>query len=54
MERLDDANDIRTGVLTVPEATWNLGVLLYVGQQIARSAPSNVAEHMERHRLRGE
>jgi len=50
MERLDNDNDIRTGVLTVPDPLWNLGVLIYVGSQVARSAPSNVAEHMERRR----
>ena len=50
-ERLDREHDIRTGVLVTPEATWALGVLLYVGAQMTRSAPSNLAEHFERIRL---
>ncbi|MBP5233288.1 MAG: hypothetical protein J6333_07770 [Planctomycetes bacterium] len=51
--RLDAAHDIRTGVIHAPEAVWRLGVLFYVGAQIARSAEANVAEQAERLRLRG-
>lgn len=48
LERLDKADDIKTGVFTAPESVWKLSVLLYVGSQVARSAQSNVQEHMER------
>ncbi|MDR0867511.1 MAG: hypothetical protein LBP75_03420 [Planctomycetota bacterium] len=49
--RLNDANDTRTGVICAPEQVWRLSLLLYVGQQIARSSESNLAEHLERLRL---
>ena len=48
LERLDKVDDIKTGVITAPESVWKLSVLLYVGSQVARSAQSNVQEHMER------
>ena len=51
IDRLEGEHDIRTGVFTAPEAVWNLAVLVYVGSQMMRSAPSNIAEHMERIRL---
>ena len=51
VSRLDSGNDIRTGVLSAPEAAWTLSVLLYVGSQVARSAPENVREHFERMRF---
>ncbi len=53
LNRLDNANDVRTGVISAPEAVWGLSVLLYVGSQVARSAQSNVQEHMEHLRFRG-
>ncbi len=53
VNRLDRSNDIRTAVITAPENVWNLSILLYVGSQVVRSAPSNVAEHFERVRLQG-
>ncbi len=53
LERLEGEGDIRTGVIRAPEAVWKISLLLYVGSQIARSAPSNIAEHFERMRLRG-
>lgn len=53
MNRLEGDNDVRTGVISAPEQVWGLSVLLYVGNQVARSAPSNVQEHFEHLRLRG-
>lgn len=53
VRRLDDDNDVRTGIIAAPETVWGLSVLLYVGSQVARSAPSNVQEHFERLRLQG-
>lgn len=53
LDRLESEHDTRTGVIRAPEAVWKMSLLLYVGAQIARSAPSNVAEHFERLRLRG-
>lgn len=52
MNRLDHENDVRTGVITAPEEVWGLSILLYVGSQVARSAQSNVQEHMEHLRFR--
>lgn len=52
ISRLEDAADIRTGVIQAPECVWRLAVLLYVGSQIARSAEANISEHLERLRLR--
>lgn len=52
-ERLERSHDIRTGLFAAPDEVWKISVLLYVAAQIARSAPANVAEHMERLRLRG-
>ncbi|MDR0361229.1 MAG: hypothetical protein LBJ46_00855 [Planctomycetota bacterium] len=52
MNRLDGENDVRTGVIMAPGLVWGLSVLLYVGSQVARSAPSNVREHFERLRFR--
>ncbi len=48
LRRLDEHHDIRTAVIQAEEDFWNISILLYVGSQIARSAPSNVAEHIER------
>jgi hypothetical protein len=48
VNHLDKENDIRTGVLSAPEAVWSLSVLLYVGSQMARSGPENLREHFER------
>ena len=53
MNRLGNENDVRTGVISAPEQVWGLSILLYVGSQVARSAPSNVQEHFEHLRLRG-
>lgn len=53
MNRLENDNDVRTGVITAPEEVWGLSVLLYVGSQVARSAQSNVQEHFEHMRYRG-
>ena len=53
MNRLENDNDVRTGVIAAPEPVWGLSVLLYVGSQVARSASSNVQEHFEHLRLRG-
>jgi len=47
-DRLDQENDIRTGVIQGPEHVWGFSILAYVGQMIARSAPSNVGEFLER------
>lgn len=52
VNRLENDNDVRTGVITGPEEVWGLSVLLYVGSQVARSAQSNVQEHMEHMRFR--
>ena len=51
VNRLDGDNDVRTAVISAPEKVWGLSVLLYVGSQVARSAPSNVQEHFERLRF---
>ncbi len=53
MNRLENDNDVRTGVIEAPEQVWGLSVLLYVGSQVARSAQSNVQEHLEHMRFRG-
>ena len=53
MNRLENENDVRTGVIAAPEQVWGLSILLYVGSQVARSASSNVQEHFEHLRLRG-
>lgn len=53
VNHLDGENDVRTGVIFAPEQVWGLSVLLYVGSQVARSAPSNIQEHFEHLRLRG-
>lgn len=52
VNRLENDNDVRTGVITGPEEVWGLSVFLYVGSQVARSAQSNVQEHMEHMRFR--
>lgn len=52
LNRLENNNDVRTGVISAPEPVWALSVLLYVGSQVARSAPSNVQEHFEHLRFR--
>lgn len=54
LERLDKNDDIRTAVISAPETVWKLSVLLYVGTQVARSAESNVNEHLERMFLKGD
>jgi len=46
--RLDGENDIRTAVLSADRRVWRLGVLLYAASQMARSAESNIREHLER------
>ncbi len=53
VSRLENDNDVRTGVISAPDRVWSLSVLLYVGSQVARSARSNVEEHFEHMRLRG-
>lgn len=53
VNRLENDNDVRTAVISAPEQVWGLSVLLYVGSQVARSAPSNVQEHFEHMRFRG-
>lgn len=53
MNRLENEHDVRTGVIAAPDQVWGLSILLYVGSQVARSAPSNVQEHFEHLRLRG-
>ncbi len=52
MNRLENDNDVRTGVIEAPDRVWGLSVLLYVGSQVARSAQSNVQEHLEHMRYR--
>ncbi len=52
VNRLENDNDVRTGVISAPDQVWGLSVLLYVGSQVARSAPSNVQEHLEHLRFR--
>lgn len=53
VNRLENDNDVRTGIISAPEQVWPLSVLLYVGSQVARSAQSNVQEHFEHLRFRG-
>lgn len=53
VNRLENDNDVRTAVISAPDQVWGLSVLLYVGSQVARSAPSNVQEHFEHLRHRG-
>ncbi len=53
VNRLENDNDVRTAVISAPEQVWGLGVLLYVGSQVARSAQSNVQEHFEHMRFKG-
>lgn len=53
MNRLENENDVRTGVISAPEKVWGLSILLYIGSQVARSASANVQEHFEHMRLRG-
>lgn len=53
LNRFENENDVRTGVIAAPEQVWGLSVLLYVGSQVARSAPANVQEHFEHMRFRG-
>ncbi|MHC4887131.1 MAG: hypothetical protein ACYTGH_18795 [Planctomycetota bacterium] len=48
VNRLDQKHDIRTAVITGNEAMWGFSVLGYVGQMIAKSAPSNIGEYFER------
>jgi hypothetical protein len=48
INRLDQSNDIRTGVIHGPEGAWGFSLLGYVGQMIVRSTPSNVGEFFER------
>lgn len=48
LTRLEKDNDVRTGVISAPDQVWGLSVLLYAGSQVARSAPANVHEHLER------
>ncbi len=48
VDTLEQENDSRTAVLQAPDEVWNLAILLYVGSQVVRSAPSNIAEHFER------
>lgn len=52
VNRLENDNDVRTGVITGPEEVWGLSIFLYVANQVARSAQSNVQEHMEHMRFR--
>ena len=52
VERLDREGDIRTAVLATDARVWRLGVLLYAASQMARSAESNIREHLE-HRIAG-
>ncbi len=51
LEKLEKAGDIRTAVIRAPEDVWKISILLYVGSQVARSAESNINEHMERLRM---
>ncbi|MDR1533805.1 MAG: hypothetical protein LBU64_01700 [Planctomycetota bacterium] len=51
INRLENDNDVRTGVIAAPDQVWNLSVLLYAGSQVARSASANVQEHFEHLRL---
>ena len=53
VNRLENDNDVRTAVISAPEQVWGISILLYVGSQVARSAPSNVQEHFEHMRFRG-
>jgi hypothetical protein len=48
VNELDRENDIRTGVVLGPEDRWGFSVIGYVGQMVARSAPSNIGEFFER------
>lgn len=48
VNKLDQANDIRTAVIQAPDSVWKLSLLLYIGTQVVRSASSNINEHMER------
>lgn len=53
VNRLENDNDVRTAVISAPERVWGLSILLYIGSQVTRSAPSNVQEHFERLRFQG-
>ncbi|MHC4870315.1 MAG: hypothetical protein ACYTFY_00555 [Planctomycetota bacterium] len=48
INKLDQKNDIRTGVISGFENTWGFSILSYVGQMIVKSAPSNIGEYYER------
>lgn len=49
--KLENANDVRTGLIAAPEQVWNLSILLYASKQVERSAGPNIAEHLERMRF---
>lgn len=44
---LEQCHDIRTAIIRAPDSVWRISILLYIGSQIARSASSNISEHME-------
>lgn len=44
---LEENHDIRTAIIRAPDSVWRISILLYIGSQIARSASSNISEHME-------
>jgi hypothetical protein len=52
--RLAAENDSRTGVICAPEKVWQLSLIIYVSQQIAKSSAANLNEHFERLRFNNE
>lgn len=53
INKLDQKNDIKTGVVTGLEKSWGFSVLGYVGHMIVKSAPSNIGEYYERYGFEG-
>lgn len=51
IKKLEQHNDIRTGIIHAPEKIWRFSILIYVGAQMTRSIDANLAEHFERLRL---
>jgi hypothetical protein len=51
VNKLDQKNDIRTGVICGLDDLWAFALLEYVGQMVVNSAESNINEYMERRGL---
>ncbi len=48
---LEQEHDTRTGLLAGPDEFWTVSLMLYAGNQIARSGPDNLKEIIERMEL---